>query len=261
MGWKRAARAQYRRVPMRGRLKRHAAMFAAAVPLVAGSVGNVQLAALPRAPGPRGATTPALATEDPMHTGCRSMAACAGALSDILYYRAAALDDGRIAVGYFAFFSEERPWGNNWLTWSVIPALAVDLVYSRALLVGPGLQRAMYGAGDVEGVRIVYRRLPDGSLRADRAAAEDRTEREVSLALAEIYALDGERPTFYSDVWSHQLGGRGARSRADLAYVRCYQGSAAIRPLPDAVARQFRLDGRAIPAHVEHMGRRVDAAP
>src|SRR5690348_11807428 len=54
----------------------------------------------------------------------------AGELGPALLYRRARLPDGRIAVGYYAFFSEERPWGNNWLTWSVVPALAIDLVYT-----------------------------------------------------------------------------------------------------------------------------------
>src|SRR5262249_42318503 len=82
--------------------------------------------------------------------------ASAGELGETLYYRATRLPDGKIAVGYFAFFSEERPWGNNWMTWTLLPALGIDLVYSRSLLVGPGLQRAIYGKGDVEGFRIVY---------------------------------------------------------------------------------------------------------
>jgi hypothetical protein len=234
-------------------------MFAAAVPLAVGSLGNGQLARLPRPPGPRGEATAEQAAIEQQPVCIGSSVASAGALSEVLYYRAAELSDGRIAVGYFAFFSEERPWGNNWLTWSVVPALAVDLIYSRALLVAPGLQRAIYGAGDVEGARIVYGRSPDGSLRVDEAVADDRTEHEVSLARADLFALDGERPTFTSDVWSHQLGGRGARAPADLAYVRCYQGPDAIRPLPDAIAREFRIDGRAKPAHVERMGgRRID---
>jgi hypothetical protein len=259
MGWKPAPQAPYRRGRMRGWLKRRGAVCAAAVPLAVGSIGNGQLAALPRAPGPRGAATAEQTAIEQQPVCVGSSVASAGALSDVLYYRAMALADGRVAVGYFAFFSEERPWGNNWLTWSVVPALAVDLVYSRALLVGPGLQRAMYGAGDVEGFRIMYGRSPDGALHVDEATADDRTEEEVALSRADVFRLDRERPTFYSDVWSHQLGARGARSRADLAYVRCYQGSDAIRPLPDAVAREFRIDGRADPAHVETMnGRRID---
>jgi hypothetical protein len=55
--------------------------------------------------------------------------ASAGRLGDVLYYRATEAPDGTVHVGYFAFFSEERPWGNNWLTWTVVPALAVDMVY------------------------------------------------------------------------------------------------------------------------------------
>jgi hypothetical protein len=44
----------------------------------------------------------------------------------------------------------------------------------------------------------------------------------------------------------------GARSRSDLTYERCYD-ERSIRPLPDAVAREFRvdIDDRAPPAHVE----------
>ena len=68
-------------------------------------------------------------------------------------------------------------------------------------------------------------------------------------------------PTFYSDVWSHQLGGRGAQSKSDLVDERCYEGDS-IRPLPESVARAFRVDDDpAPPAHVEHMaGRRLDEA-
>jgi hypothetical protein len=183
----------------------------------------------------------------------------AGKLSDVLYYRAVATGDGRIAVGYFAFYSEERPWGNNWLTWSVVPALAVDMVYSRALWVAPGLQRILYGAGDVEGVAIVYKTLPDGTLSVDHALVDDRDEHTVELPRTNVLAIDPSRPTFYSNVWSHQLGGRGAHSSRDLVDERCYQGDS-IRPLPESIARAFRVDDdRAPPAHVERMpGRRLD---
>jgi hypothetical protein len=179
----------------------------------------------------------------------------AGELSDTLYYRAVDLGQGRLAVGYFAFFSEERPWGNNWMTWSVLPALAIDMIYSRGLLVAPGLQRALYGAGDVEGVGVFYDVLPDGSLRVDRAEADDETHRAVGLTRGDVLAIDTHRPTFYSDVWSHQLSGRGARSWDDLHYARCY-GPDSIRPLPEAVAREFRIEDRdrAPPAHVDRAG-------
>ncbi len=180
----------------------------------------------------------------------------AGTLSDVLYYRKIKLGDGKVAVGYFAFFSEERPWGNNWLTWTVVPALAVDLVYSRALFVAPGLQRVLYGAGDVEGVAIVYDTSEDGSLRVDRAIVDGDDEHVVTFSRDQAFALDPSRPTFYADAWSHQLGARTARSRADLAYLHCYADES-VRPLPDAVARAFRVDdgreGRAPPAHVEQL--------
>jgi hypothetical protein len=182
----------------------------------------------------------------------------AGDLGDTLYYRAVRAPNGQIVVGYFAFWSEERPWGNNWMTWTFVPALVVDMVYSRALLVAPGLQRALSGKGDVEGVRIYYGVNKDGSLSADRAAADDGTHQDVQLSHADLFALDPAHPTVYSDVWSHQLGGKDAHARGDLAYERCFSGDA-IRPLPDDVARDFHADGygRARPAHVEAMGEPV----
>ena len=232
---------------------------ALAIPMAVASVDGGHLAALPPPPPPRGERTSEEARIESQPVCIGSSTHSAGALSDVLYYRAIARDDGRVEVGYFAFFSEERPWGNNWMTWSVVPALAVDLAYSRTLLVAPGIQRALYGPGDVEGVGVVYDVLADGSLRLLEARADDGHHADVTLSRSEALAIDPTRPTFYSDVWSHQLGGHGARSPADLVYERCYaEGS--IRPLPDAVARTFRLDGvRAPPAHVErHGGRRID---
>jgi hypothetical protein len=111
---------------------------------------------------------------------------------------------------------------------------------------------------DVEGVAVVYEMSADGSLRVERAPAEDRSEKVITLSREDVLALDPRRPTFYSEIWSHQLGGRGARSRSDLAYVHCYEGDT-IRPLPDSVSRSFRVDRRAHPAHVERWGgRRLD---
>jgi hypothetical protein len=236
-------------------LRRRGITFAAAalLPVSFATVDGSHLGAVPAAPGPRGFRTTEQAAIERQPVCVGSSVVSAGTLADVLYYRAAATDDGHVRVGYFAFFSEERPWGNNWLTWSVVPALAVDLVYSRALLVAPGVQRAMYGAGDVEGVEVVYDVAADGSLRVDHAVADDRTEHPVTLTRSEAYALDPERPTFYTEIWSHQLGGRGVRSRDELAYVRCYEGDS-IRPLPESVARAFRVEGRAGPAHVERAG-------
>ena len=189
-----------------------------------------------------------------------SSVASSGDLGDTLYYRAAMLPDGKLAVGYFAFFSEERPWGNNWMTWTVLPALAVDMVYTRSMMVGPGIQRAMYGKGDVEGFRIIYEVRPDGTLEVESAVADDGSHDPVRLDRADVMALDSKRPTLYSDVWSHQLGGRGLRDKAALSYVRCY-GRGHVRPLTDALSADFALAGRAPPAHVEALGGRVLGAP
>jgi hypothetical protein len=151
-------------------------------PVALASVDGRHMSILPTDPGPRGERTVEQAAIERQPVCIGSSVMSAGALSNILYYRAVVLADGHIEVGYFAFFSEERPWGNNWMTWSLVPALAVDLVYSRALLVAPGLQRALYGKGDVEGVRVKYAVLADGSLRLERAVADDATEGPVVLS-------------------------------------------------------------------------------
>ncbi|HEX8790797.1 MAG TPA: hypothetical protein VF765_07580 [Polyangiaceae bacterium] len=228
-------------------------VLAVTTPLALASIEGGHLGSLPPPPGPRAARSAMQAALEAKPVCIGSSVESAGALGDVLYYRAATLPDGRVAVGYFAFFSEERPWGNNWLTWTVVPALAVDLVYSRALLVAPGIQRAMYGAGDVEGLSIVYAVGLDGALSFDHATADDRTEQPVVISRERAYALDPAHPVFYSDVWSHQLGGTGAASRQNLAYLRCYEGDA-IRPLPDDLARAYHLENRADPAHVERLG-------
>jgi hypothetical protein len=235
---------------------------AIAVPMAAASVDGGHVGVLPPPPPARSEVTPEQARIEAQPVCIGSNTHSAGVLSDVLYYRAVTRDDGHVEVGYFAFFSEERPWGNNWMTWAVVPALAIDLVYSRTLLVAPGVQRMLYGPGDVEGVGVVYDVLPNGSLRLAEAHADDGHHAPVALTRADALSVDPSRPTFYSDVWSHQLGGRGAHGPADLTYQRCYDASS-IRPLPESVARDFHLDGvRAPPAHVErHGGRRIDRTP
>lgn len=183
----------------------------------------------------------------------------AGLLADTLYYRATRLDSGKLVVGYYAFFSEERPWGNNWMTWTLLPALAVDMVYSHSFLVGPGYQRAASGKADVEGFRVFYDVSEDGSLQLDRAVADDDGHSPVYLSAGEIMRLDPERPTFYSTVWSHQLGGKGVKKSSDLVYEKCF-GPGKLRPLPDAVAKEYGLDHRARPAHLEALGGKMIGA-
>lgn len=170
----------------------------------------------------------------------------AGELGGALLYRSARLPGGRIEVGYYAFFSEERPWGNNWLTWSLLPALALDLVYTRGLLVGPGLQRAAYGRADVEGFRVVYAPDGEGGLRAESAVADDDQHRRADLTRDDLFAVDPARITLATSTWSHHLGARVDRV-ADLVDRRCY-GPGTIRPIDPEAVRRFNLERRAFPA-------------
>jgi hypothetical protein len=224
------------------------------IPVLA-CTGCTNYSVLPRPPGPRlEAASPWEAAIEKQEVCIGSTVKSAGKLADTLYYRWARTPDGQIAVGYFVFYSTERPWGNNWLTWTLLPALAVDTFYSHALLVAPGYQAMTKGKGDVEGVSLFYDVERDGSLKIDHALADDRREKDVTLSRDDLYALDARRPVVYSETWSHQLGAKNARSLEDLAYERCYQGDH-VRPLPDDVARDFHVDGwgRAEPAHVEAM--------
>jgi len=189
-----------------------------------------------------------------------SAVASAGELGDTIYYRATQRSDGKLVVGYFAFFSQERPWGNNWLTCTLLPAVIVDMFYSHGLFFGPGVQRAASGKGDVEGFRVVYDPRPDGTLGVESAVADDGTHGTVHLRASDVLRMDPRRPTFYSTVWSHQLGARGLSKHSDLTYVRCF-GPGKVRPLPDAIDKEFALAGRAPPAHVEALGGRVIGAP
>ncbi len=172
----------------------------------------------------------------------------AGELGPALFYRSAHLPDGRLAVGYYVFFSEERPWGNNWLTWSLLPALALDLIYTRGLLVAPGLQRAAYGRGDVEGFRVIYGVSATGELRVESALADDPRHRRAELSRAELFAADPARITLVTDTWSHHLGARVGQV-GELVYRRCYEASS-IRPLDGEVSRRWNLAARAWPAAV-----------
>lgn len=172
----------------------------------------------------------------------------AGALGDALFYRHERLPDGRLAIGYYAFYSDERPWGNNWLTWLLLPALAIDVVYSRALLIAPGLQRAAYGKGDVEGFRVIYEVDEASHLKAVEAFADDGYHRPERLKRADLFSIDPAKLTVYTDTWNHHLGAKGSTS-GDLVSRRCY-GPGSIRPLTQAVAREFHLERRALPAAV-----------
>ena len=235
-------------------------LFTLALTAIVGvASGCTSQGSLPIAPGAQlGASTVEETAIERREICVGSSVASSGELADTLYYRASVLPDGKLSVGYFAFWSDERPWGNNWLTWTVVPALAVDMVYTRGMFMAPGLQRAIHGKGDVEGVRVIYDLHPDGTLEVDHAVADDGSHQPVELDATAVMALDPQRPTFYTDVWSHQLGGHGIRSKSELSYLRCY-GAGRVRALPDDVASDFRLTGRAVPA--QELGGRPIGGP
>ncbi len=164
-----------------------------------------------------------------------------GEMSDTVYYRYRR-DGERLTVGYFVHWSTERPWGKNFLTYSVVPALLVDAVYSHGLFVLPGARDFMYGPGDVEGASVTYYEEPSGALVPASAQAEDGTHGLVTLESRDLDA--GGRTALVTEVWSHQLGARGAardfeRSEA-LHGKRCFSGES-LRPLTEAVTSAFEL--------------------
>lgn len=174
----------------------------------------------------------------PICVGLRSWSA--GALGDTVLYRTQRFGK-KIAVGYFVYWSEERPWGDNGLSYAVLPALATDAVYSHFLWLFPGIKDALYGPGDVEGVQVLYEQAPDGSLSVVSGRADDGNHTPVVLSRADLLDAQG-RIVVLSDVWSHQLGSLGAASFAasHQTPLKCYEKSA-LRPMTEVVARAFRL--------------------
>lgn len=211
------------------------------------TVTGCALTGLPKPPLPSRPPTAeqALIERQPICVG--SLVKSAGKLDRTLYYHYLWRSDGKLVVGYYAFYTDERPWGDNWMTWLVLPALAIDLVYTRSFFLGPGYRQLAHGKGDVEGFRIIYDPKESGELTIDHAIADDSSHRERRLEPAELFRLDPTRPTLYSESWSHQLGGRGARSLGELVTRSCFSGEA-LRPITHAIAEEFRLARRARPA-------------
>lgn len=167
-----------------------------------------------------------------------------GALGDTVLYRYER-DGDALSVGYFVYFSTERPWGDNALTHDVLPALAIDAVYSHFLFLWPGVQRVLYGPADIEGALVRYRVVGD-RLVAEAARADDERHHPVRLTEAELRAPDGH-VVLLTETWSHQLGAHGAVQRAGAApSVRCFSG-AGLLPLSKGVAEAFRLGDEAVP--------------
>ena len=176
--------------------------------------------------------------EQPICVGARSWSA--GTLGDTVLYRTHRVG-GKLAVGYFVYWSEERPWGSNVVSYMVLPALATDAVYSHFLYLFPGIKDALYGPGDVEGVQVTYEQRDDGSLNVVGGRADDGSHAPVLLSRSDLLDSKG-RVVLLTDVWSHQLGTHGAATFAEGSQqtLKCYSKSA-LRPLTEVVARAFRL--------------------
>lgn len=176
--------------------------------------------------------------EQTVCVGARSWSA--GSLGDTVLFRTRRTGN-RITVGYFVYWSEERPWGQNSLSYTLLPALAVDAVYSHFLYVFPGIKDAMYGTADIEGAQVSYDQRPDGSLDVVNGRANDGNHGTVQLSRSDLLDSKG-RVVLLTDVWSHQLGAHGGASFAEHSptQLKCYSKSS-LRPMTEIVARAFRL--------------------
>jgi hypothetical protein len=176
--------------------------------------------------------------QQPICIGKRSWSM--GALGDTVLYRTRRVGR-KIAVGYFVYWSEERPWGSNAFSYMVLPALAMDAVYSHFLYLFPGIKDALYGPGDVEGVQVEYEEQSDGSLSVVRGRADDGNHAPVYLSREDLVDSKG-RVVLLTDVWSHQLGTHGAAHFAESTKqeLKCFAKSA-LRPMTEQIARAFRL--------------------
>ena len=168
----------------------------------------------------------------------------AGELGETLVYHFER-HGNRLHVGYFAFWSSERPWGVNALSLSVAPALVVDGFYSHGLFVLPGMRYALYGAGDIEGAAVVYE-ISGEKLVPLRGFADDETHDEVILSQRDLRDPDG-RVVLMSEAWSHQLGAKHAAQRLESAADQhCFEGEN-LHPLTPGLAERFRLGSFAEP--------------
>jgi hypothetical protein len=169
----------------------------------------------------------------------------AGNVGDTVLYRYTRVGN-ELRVGYFVYWSTERPWGANSLTYTLLPAVAIDTFYSHALFLLPGARHVMYGPGDVEGALVVYEKHGD-RLRVLRGFADDGTHQPSQLASSELQMPDG-RTVLRTDVWSHQLGAHGAAQYATQpqALMHCFSGET-LQPLTPEVAQQFRLGSTQTP--------------
>lgn len=184
---------------------------------------------------------------DPLHSRIRRTPICivwtktwAGDLGKTLLFQTKRVGSDRIVVGYFAYWTTERAWGDNGLTRWFFPAVAIDSFYSHLFFVLPGVQRFLYGPGDVEGVRITYQLGKAEKLVPLSLVADDASHKEVTLDINQAID-DSGRIVVYDDVWSHQLGGRGAAATALAgASQQCFGGDS-LRSITPDIVREFRL--------------------
>ena len=176
----------------------------------------------------------------------------AGELGRSVLYQVKRVGD-ELHVGYFVYWTTERPWGNNLLSYLVLPAIFVDSFYSHLFFLFPGFQRFIHGPGDVEGARVVYRQKSDGRWTPVSAVADNGFHQEVHLEPADFVDEQG-RVVLMTDVWSHQLGAKGARTleEIDRDRVVCFEHDG-LRPMTEGIADSFRLGTsraprRAVPA-------------
>jgi hypothetical protein len=196
---------------------------------------------------PTSPATPSPHHADPTVEWLRRQSVCiawnrswSGQLGDSLLFHAVRTSSDEIVAGYFAYWSTERPWGDNDLTRQFVPALAIDAFYSHLFFVFPGVQRMMYGPGDIEGIRVTYRIATTGRLIPISVHADDERHEEVRLRLEDAVDESG-RVVVLTDVWSHQLGAKGAVQAVKAgAQQRCFSGNA-LRGLTAATSDAFRL--------------------
>jgi len=165
----------------------------------------------------------------------------------------------RVVAGYFAYWSTERPWGKNALTRQLLPALAIDAVYSHLFFVLPGLKTMLYGPGDVEGLRVTYAVGDDHQLVPISVFADDGDHREVQLDIRDAVDEFG-RVVVLTNVWSHQLGARGAVPAVRAgASEHCFTGNA-LQPITAETALAFRLGDVQAPLRARPAWRLVEQA-
>lgn len=164
----------------------------------------------------------------------------AGELGSSILYRAKRVDPMTVRVGYFVFWTTERPWGDNPQTHWILPSLAIDAVYTHFMFVLPGLQAAIYGAGDIEGAMVTYRQDDSMRLRPVSITADDGFHRRTAIDVRGAVDAQG-KVLLLNEVWSHQLGGHdAARALEAGAQRRCFEHGA-LRPLTRKIAEEFRL--------------------